>query len=269
VSVVGGFVQVADSARDREPAIQIRPVPRDPCSGIASFQPRFNIDNFGWTSADNASLNFTAGSVDGRSEGTPMSLPLGQVTDTSLADVGDQMAALGLDTRLLASTKLTCTDPSDDRLCMAELRQSGHFGRLADFISLNYDTVEVSVAGTLDYDWTASDGAVAHKSSPFSVVIPIASVANDAECGEGGEIIPLSRDPFVLHLDDKNYRLALPFTGDVTPGFTARWRIELSAPETSQHDFQIVLLLADGRQIASRPVHLTYFMPPKRERVAE
>jgi hypothetical protein len=50
----------------------------------------------------------------------------------------------------------------------------------------------------------------------------------------------------------------------VTPGFTARWRIELQAPETSEHDFRLVLLTADGRQIRSRPVHLTYFIPPRR-----
>ena len=33
VSVVGGFLDVANSARDGEPAVQVRPYPRDPCSG--------------------------------------------------------------------------------------------------------------------------------------------------------------------------------------------------------------------------------------------
>jgi hypothetical protein len=44
-----------------------------------------------------------------------------------------------------------------------------------------------------------------------------------------------------------------------------RWRIEMQATETSEHDFQLVLVLSDGRQLASRPVHLTYFNPPIRE----
>ena len=48
------------------------------------------------------------------------------------------------------------------------------------------------------------------------------------------------------------------------PGST-RWRIELQAPETSEHDFQLILVLSDGRQVASRPVHLTYFIPPKHD----
>ena len=114
-----------------------------------------------------------------------------------------------------------------ERLCLAELKQSGQFGQLGDFISLDYMTVTVDVAGTLDYDWAESGGTPQHKSSPFSVILPIASVANDAECGEGGEIIPVNHDPFMLRLDESDYRIAIPFAGDITPGFTARWRIEL------------------------------------------
>lgn len=263
VTVVGGYLDVAESARSKEPAMQVRPYPRDPCSGAVDFLPRFFVDNFGWASADNAALNFSAAALDGRSEGTALTAPLGSIADSVEANVTEQLTGLGLDTDYVATNKLVCTDPTDDRLCLAELRQSGHFGKLGDFLSLDYTTVEIQVQGTLDYDWTASDGTVAHKTSPFAVVIPIASVASDAECGEGGEIIPVSHDPFQLHLDEKGYRIAIPFSGDITPGFTTRWRIELSAPETSDHDFTLVLLLSDGSQIVSRPIHLTYFMPPK------
>jgi hypothetical protein len=265
VSLVGGFLQVADSKRNGEPAMQVRPFPRDPCSGIIEFLPRFFIDNFGWAIADNATLNVEAASIDGRTEGTRLSVPLGAVIDSEMADVTEPLKSLGLNTDYVATNKLICTDPNDERLCLAELKQSGHFGQLSDFISLDYMTVTVNVAGTLDYDWAEAGGASSHKSSPFSIVLPIASVANDAECGEGGEIIPVSHDPFMLHLDESNYRIAIPFAGDVTPGFTARWRIELQAPETSEHDFQLILLTADGRQIESRPIHLTYFIPPARK----
>jgi hypothetical protein len=265
VSVVGGFLNVDNSARNPEPAMQVRPFPRDPCSGMVEFLPRFFIDNFGWASADNATLNVTAGSVDGRSQGTPLSVPLGGITQSAMADVTEQLTSLGLNTGYVSTEKLVCTDPNDERLCLAELKQSGNFGQLSDYISLDYTTVTVAVMGTLDYDWTASDGTVSHKASPFSVILPVASVANDAECGEGGEIIPVSHDPFMLHLDESGYKIAIPFAGDVTPGFTSRWRIELQAPETSEHQFQLVLLLADGRQVASRPVHLTYFIPPKHD----
>ena len=265
VSVVGGYLAVADSARDGEPAMQVRPFPRDPCSGTVEFRPKFFIDNFGWAPADNAALNLTAGAIDGRSEGTPLAVPLGQIKQTVSGDLTEQLKSLGVDVDYVSTTKLRCTDPNDQRLCLAELKQSGHFGKLGNFLSLDYSVVTAALMGTLDYDWTASNGTAAHKSSPFSVIIPVASVANDAECGEGGEIIPVRHDPFQLHLDEQNYRLALPFTGDVTPGFTSRWRIELSATETSLHDFKIVLLLADGTQVTSRPIHLTYFMPPKHD----
>jgi hypothetical protein len=264
VSLVGGFLQVEESVRNREPAMQVRPFPRDPCAGIIEFLPRFFIDNFGWAPADNAALNVSAASLDGRTEGTMLNVPLGAITDSVMADTTEQLKSLGLDTDYVATNKLVCTDPNDERLCLAELRQSGHFGQLGDYISLEYMTVTVNVAGTLDYDWAASDGTVSSKSSPFSVVLPIASVANDAECGEGGEIIPVRHDPFVLRLDESDYRIAIPFAGDVGPGFTSRWRIELQAPETSEHDFSLVLVLSDGTQITSRPVHLTYFIPPER-----
>lgn len=264
VSLVGGFLQVADSKRNGEPAMQVRPFPRDPCSGIIEFLPRFFIDNFGWAVADNATLNVQAASIDGRTGGPPLSVPLGAVADSSMADVTEALKSIGLDADYLSTNRLICTDPNDERLCLAELKQSGHFGELSDFISLDYMTVTVNIAGTLDYDWTGSDGMTASKSSPFSVILPIASVANDAECGEGGEIIPVNHDPFMLRLDESNYRIAIPFAGDVTPGFTARWRIELQAPETSEHDFRLVVLTSDGQQVTSRPVHLTYFIPPKR-----
>ena len=265
ISLVGGFLNVETSKRNGEPAMQVRPFPRDPCSGIIEFLPRFFIDNFGWASADDAALNVSPASGDGRTQGAMLNVPLGSIAESTMADVTEQLKSLGLDTDLVATQKLICTDPNDERLCLAELRQSGHFGGLADYISLDYMTVTVNVQGTLDYQWTGSDGVTASKSSPFSVVLPIASVANDAECGEGGEIIPVNHDPFMLKLDENGYKIAIPFAGDVTPGFTSRWRIELQAPETSEHDFQLVLVLSDGRQIASRPVHLTYFIPPKHD----
>ena len=261
VSVVGGYLDVASSDRAPEPAMQVRPYPRNECGGNINYLPKFYLDNFGWTAAAHASLGLTVGTGPSAVPASPLSL--GDLTGTYEADVGAQLTALGLDTEIVATTKLHCSDPNDERLCLAELRQSGHFGKLADFLELDYDTVSVPVTGTLDYDWSASDGAARHKTSTFTVDLPVASVASDAECGEGGEIIPLRHDPFVLHLDDKGYKLALPFAADVTPGFTSRWRIELQAPETSTHDFTVVLLLADGQTVTSRPIRLTYFMPSK------
>lgn len=265
LTLVGGYLNVTTSARNREPAMQVRPIPRDPCSGQIEFEPAFFIDNFGWASADNAAINVSAGSVDGRAVGAPFSVPLGSIGDSIKADVTNELEALGLNVDYVSKNKLVCTDPNDERLCLGELRQSGNFGQLSDYIGLDYLTVTVGIAGTLDYDWAASDGAVSHKSSPFTMILPVASVASDAECGEGGEIVPVSHDPFMLHLDESNYKIAIPFAGDVEPGFTSRWRLELQAPETSEHDFQLVLLLADGQQIASRPVHLTYFTPRQHE----
>lgn len=262
VSVVGGYLDVSSSARDKEPAVQVRPMSLDDCSSPVDLSPEFWLDNFGWTSADNLELRFSASSLDGRNEGTPLTASLGTLTDTLKADLSASLATLGVDTASLPDHTLRCTDPRDERLCLAEVTQSGHFGRLADFVSIDYDKAVVAVNGTVDYDWTGGDGSVSHKSSPFSAVVPLARVVNAAECGEGGEIMPIRPDPFALKLDTQNYRVALPFTADVAAGFTARWRAELAAPETSTHQFRIVLLLADGTLVTSRPIELTYFMPP-------
>ena len=114
-----------------------------------------------WASADNAKLSVSAASLDGRTEGTPLTVPLGSITDSVMADTTEQLKSLGLDTDYVATNKLLCTDPNDERLCLAELKQSGHFGQLGDFISLDYMTVTVNVQGTLDYQWTGSDGVTA------------------------------------------------------------------------------------------------------------
>jgi hypothetical protein len=267
ISILGGYLDVAASARNKEPAIQIRPFPDDRCAAPDPL-PRFFIDDFGWASADNAALSFTLGAPDGRSEGTPLTVPLGQISGSVTADLAPPLATLGVDTADLAGHPLLCSDPADERLCLAELRQSGRFGRLDDFLSLKGTTVAVTATGTLAYDWTAADGSVRHKQSPFAVRVPLAALETGAECGEGGEIMPIRHDPFELQLDQQGYRVALPFAADVTPGFTARWRIELLAPETSDHDFTVVLLLSDGSMVTSRPIRLTYFMPPRLETLA-
>lgn len=157
---------------------------------MIEFLPRFFIDNFGWASADDASLNVTAASTDGRPEGTMLNVPLGSVTDSAMADVTACAQTLGLDTDYLAHNKLICTDPNDERLCLAELKQSGNFGKVADYISLEYMTVTINIQGTLDYSWAGLDGVTAQKSSPFSVVLSTASVATTRSVARAARSFP-------------------------------------------------------------------------------
>ncbi|MEO6395642.1 MAG: hypothetical protein ABIO40_06995 [Devosia sp.] len=265
VAVVGGFIDVAESARQPEPAVQLRPDHEHECGAGLWYRPDVFLDNFGWGAADNARMTLAFGGTDGRLDDTSASKEIGTLETSAKIDLTAELQAIGVNTAVVGSEDFRCTDRSDKRLCLGEIRQSGRYGELSEFIALNDSVIEAKVSGTLDYDWAAPDGTPNHKSSPFGAVLQLGHLANDAECGEGGEIIPLKHDPFTLKLDEKNYKIAIPFAGEVTPGFTMRWRIELKAPETSEHDFQLVLVLADGRQIASRPVHLVYFEPPVRD----
>ena len=264
VAVVGAFLDVETSKRDPEPAVQLRSLANDGCSGGESFHiPRFRFDNFGWTEARNAEINFTFGSVDGDVEGTGFSQAIGTFEQSLEVSVEDAMANLGVNSALLTSERLRCTDMSDERQCLAEVAESGNFGELAGYLSLLGTTIQAAATGTLDYDWTDADGKTRHKSSPFSTELAVGEVYTEAECGEGGEVIPVSHDPFVFKLDESGYRIGIPIVDEVAAGFTGRWRVKFSAPESSVHEFRLVLVLADGREVASRPIKLLYFMPPK------
>ncbi|MEQ1899477.1 MAG: hypothetical protein ABL866_01955 [Devosia sp.] len=265
VAVVGGVLEVADSVRDPEPAVQLRRDYGQECGNDIWFRPDFFLDNFGWGPAENAKVSFAFGNSDGSASSRTVDKDIGTLATSTKVDLSAELEALGVNTALIASEDFACTDRTDKRLCLGELRRSGRYGELGNVVTLNDSVIEAYVGGTLNYEWRAPDGAINQKSSPFNTVLQLGHLASGAECGEGGEIIPLRHDPFSLKLDEKNYRIAIPFSGEVTPGFTTRWRIELKADETSAHDFQLVLVLADGRRVPSRPVHLTYFNPPVRD----
>ncbi|MEQ1770331.1 MAG: hypothetical protein ABL879_10875 [Devosia sp.] len=264
VAVVGGFLNVGDSLTQPEPAMQLRGDRESECGAGRWYRPDVFVDNFGWGPAENASLSYSFGTPDGRQNETIFDAPLGSIADSIKVDFGESLVALGVNTAMAGSDDFMCSDRNDQRSCLGEIRESGRYGKLADYLTLNDSVIETVVSGALDYDWAAPGGESRHKTSPFSATIQLGHLATGAECGEGGEIIPVKHEPFKLRLDEQNYRIAIPFSGQVTPGFTTRWRIELEADKTSEHDFEMVLVLADGRQIASRPVHLTYFNPPVR-----
>jgi hypothetical protein len=269
VGVVGGFIDVSASARDPEPAVQLRKDALFECSEGANYRPSFFLDNYGWTGAENATLTMAFAQPGGAPSTRSISKPIGALDTSTKVDINAELAGLGVDVAGAAAGNLQCSDAEDKRLCLGEIRQSGLYGELSSVLGLNDRVLQVDVTGSIDYDWQAADGSTKHKTSPFRAPLMLGTLPLGAECGEGGEIIPVKHEPFMLKLDSQNYKIAVPFSGEVTPGFMMRWRMELEAPETSAHDFHMVLVLADGRQVASRPVHLTYFNPPHRELTEE
>ncbi len=61
--------------------------------------------------------------------------------------------------------------------------------------------------------------------------------------------------------DQRGYRLSVPFHKTVAAARVARYDLVLDSKRSSQHMFTLVLQLADGREIRSRPVDLLFYRP--------
>jgi hypothetical protein len=89
----------------------------------------------------------------------------------------------------------------------------------------------------------------------------LGSFPNLAECGEGPTPEPIRHTPLHLRLTGTNYSIAAPFSKSVEAGQSARFTLRLEADQSSNHQFSIVAVLANGSEIASRPVSLLFFRP--------
>jgi hypothetical protein len=65
----------------------------------------------------------------------------------------------------------------------------------------------------------------------------------------------------MLRLDASNYRIPVAFRSNSPAGRTAQLTLPIKANKSSQHDFEVVLQLSDGREIRSRPINLLYYVP--------
>ena len=155
--------------------------------------------------------------------------------------------------------------PSRDFFACAEaLKRSGIFGEVAEAIYVSTDMsgdafIGADFVGSLDYVWQDATGASYRKSSPLRLPVRLGSFERIMTCAEGGDEIFEYPDPFVLQANAQNYHVPFPMNATVAPGMISRWSFQIDAAMASRHQFQIVLQLADGREVVSRPVDLTYF----------
>jgi hypothetical protein len=130
----------------------------------------------------------------------------------------------------------------------------------ADDVVVEPELVTVA-AGTIEYDWTDAAGVANRRVSPFRANLWLGKLETASECGDGSSIARIRSNPLELKLDQARYRVAVPFRQAVPAGRVARYALGLIAARASEHDFVVVLQLADGREIRSRPVNLHYFVP--------
>jgi hypothetical protein len=279
VRISGAFIDVAESVSDPDPAIQL--VVEDPFRfDRCDLRPllnslSFRLENYGWTSAESAEIGFSFDS-DGGQPGDSIIKEIGTIQDSVTVDLGPDLARQRVEVDDLSEGEVPCpttsamadTGERDEASAAACIASEGQlFGKLAELVSVHGDQIGVTASGTLRYHWTDAAGQSHPKTSPFKQWIRLGRLANTAGCfGEMGapdDIVGTSRKSFSFLLDKQNYRVGIPLTDDVPAGVTGRWRITLDAPQTSHHTFRIVLELADGRRVASRPIELLYFVPSR------
>jgi hypothetical protein len=263
IQVAGAYLAVNSSVSDLQPAIQINRS-LDTCGG-AQYRPKFKLENFGWGAAERSAMRFafTNPKLDTRPTALGLSKSTGRIVNTVEVDLDAELRAAGVNTNTLrarSKSGFVCSS-KEETACLQQLRSTGVFGSIAPHIGLQDTDIFVSAAGMLDYGWQDSKGAPKSTSSPFNIRLPLGHVKIEAECGEGGQRDRIASNPLEFRLDQSSYRLPVAFQRSIPAGRTSRFTVAVRAGKASQHDFTVVLQLADGREITSRPVNLIYYVP--------
>ncbi|TCP85321.1 hypothetical protein C8J31_107289 [Rhizobium sp. PP-CC-2G-626] len=260
ISIAGVFIDVAESESDRDPAVQVIGPTWGGCGG-PGFWTSFQLENFGWSDLQNTKIVGKFLTENGSEVANPFIAQLGTIGEKGKTDVVAALVAAGLNAKKMSEEEFKCGKGTSESACLNMARNAGVFGKLRDLVRLNDVFFYLPMKSTLEYDWADANGQLRHKVSPFTVDLALGTRELMSECGEGSLPEARFRDPFQLKADARNYRIPIPLAEDLQPGVKGRWRIQLDAPMSSNHKLRIVVQLADGRDIASRPIKLLYFKP--------
>jgi hypothetical protein len=156
--------------------------------------------------------------------------------------------------------------------CFETIRNSGVLGKLKDLVLRQKDdtVLYVPLTGRIDYKWSDAANKNSDRSSTFEMQIPLLRFALlEAEMGFE-EPVERQVSATALSLDRRKYQVPLPksWTTKVAGSQAMEIDFALSAAKSSHHVFQIVLRLADGNEVRSPTIDLSYFRPrlAKKER---
>jgi hypothetical protein len=254
--IVNAYLEVASSNSDLQPLILM--TGGAGCGG-GGMVKSFDFSNYGWGAAENAVLSFTFTREQRRTQTFEMQLGnLGSVE----AIPSRAVAALAPEVGQWRSRPPKCASMARVPTCLSQLEQQGKLGRLAGLTTTSGNSVGTHVVAELTYRWHDVSGRVTQRSSPVQAVFELFQfdTGEGPECGAGGPG-EAGFKSIRLELDRTNYRIPLPFRGAMGPRQNRRFELTLTAIKASQHNFQVVLELADGSRSASVPVELLYFTP--------
>jgi hypothetical protein len=264
VTAAGMYLDVRNSITDTQPAIQLAVGPLDHCAGLPLYRPKFVLENYGWGAAEQAALRFDLTRPASPTSQPSSSLNLGRIDKMAEVNIEPLLRSAGARVDFLsrnAKSGVTCAKPKSVQTCFQELKAGGTFGSLAEKVALSESFVVIGAIGRLEYTWRDAGGTPRQASSPFSATMPLTFLRQEVECGEGAGREPITSVPQMLRLDASNYRIPVAFRSNIPAGRTAQLTLPIKANKSSQHDFEVVLQLSDGREIRSRPINLLYYVP--------
>jgi hypothetical protein len=266
IQISGAFVNVDASTTDLQPALQMS---QESAFGDTTmdgyYRPFYFVENFGWSAAKDATLQFTFVSPtnSARKSASKQTHSLGSLERSIKVDFEPHLLAAGVDVDALKRNDtegFQCR--SNTRLgCLREVKATGVFGPLTELLTLDEVGIVVGVSGQLEYVWEDHAGRAKKASSPFNIRLPLGALKTEVESGEGGAREVISKATQRLRLDATNYRIPISYAANVAAGRTSRLVLPIEAEKSSVHDFNIVIQLADGRVVRSRPINLLYYRP--------
>ncbi|MGR9286545.1 hypothetical protein [Rhizobium johnstonii] len=266
LNIVSAFLDVEQSQTDLQPAVDLKAPEYFSCEDDTIFRSALHIENYGWGPLEDAkvTLSFADATRPTKLTGASWNQDLGTVKQTAIIDVANHLTAAGVNVtalKRLGQESLPCSS-NNVVGCFSHAVKSGLFGTLTDFLSHDDFFLRLGVAGLLSYKWRDIGGTVHERSSPFGITLTLASLLNASEC-EGASASELgsgANKALDLKLDKSGYRLPFDLRANVSAGRIGRYMVKLRAPKSSWHKFQIVLIVADGEEIRSRPIDLLYFV---------
>jgi hypothetical protein len=273
--ITGAYLDIEESVTDLTPYLELgRGFNND-------YSPTLEFQNYGWGRVRDAKMTYSLGTETKRTDETV--IQLGSFDGSKPASLVDGLRRQGVDVERLrrASTAFWMSTrkngPNPNRFnceyeepklaeCFQRLQDSGVLGKLKDFVFRQPDdgVVLTMLVGRIEYRWTGSDGKTNDRVSSFKINVPLLQFNADLAEESGPEAMEQKFEAVGLSPDNKRkYRLSLPKDWNVrlAQGDPKQLSVAVAATKSSHHVFQLVLQLADGTQVTSPVVDLTYLRP--------